>query len=162
MPIYEFYCAGCHTIFSFLSKRIDTQTRPKCPKCGKRELDRQVSMFAAVSSGNESGDSGDMPFDEKRMEGALTQLASEAEGINENDPKAAADLMRKFSSMTGVEFGGSMEEALKRLESGEDPEQIEKDLGGLMDSDDDAFVISRKGGGRKAVPPARDNTLYEM
>ena len=76
----------------------------------------------------------DMPFDESRMEGALTQLAGEAEKIDENDPKAAAELMRKFSSMTGVEFGGGMEEALSRLEAGEDPEQIEKEMPGLGDS----------------------------
>ncbi len=162
MPIYEFYCADCHTIFNFFSKRIDTETSPKCPKCKKRKLGRQVSMFAAVSGAKDSGDMEDLPFDESRMEGALTQLAGEAERIDENDPKAAAELMRKFSSMTGVEFGGSMEEALKRLESGEDPEQIEKELGDLMESDDDAFTVAQKGGRKKARPPERDETLYEM
>ena len=162
MPIYEFYCAGCHTIFNFLSKRINTETCPKCPKCKKRKLDRQVSMFSAVSGADDKGELDDMPFDESKMEGALTQLASEAEGIDENDPKAAANLMRKFSSMTGVEFGGSMEEALSRLEAGEDPEQIEKELGDLMESDGDAFIVSQKGGRKKARPPARDETLYEM
>jgi putative FmdB family regulatory protein len=131
MPIYEFYCSGCHTIFNFFSKRIDTESCPKCPRCKKRRLDRQVSMFAAVSGAKDSAEMDDLPFDESKMEGALAQLAGEAEGIDENDPKAAADLMRKFSSMTGVEFGGSMEEALKRLEAGEDPESIEKDLGDL-------------------------------
>jgi len=162
MPIYEFYCSGCHTIFNFFSKRIDTETCPKCPKCGKGKLDRQVSLFAAVSGGKEPDGADDMPFDESRMEGALTQLASEAEKIDENDPKAAANLMRKFSSMTGVEFGGSMEEALKRLESGEDPDQIEKDLGGLMDSDDEAFTVSQKLGKKRTRPPERDEKLYEM
>jgi len=162
MPIYEFYCADCHVIFNFFSRRIDTETCPKCPKCKKRKLDRQVSMFSAVSGAKDKEGMEDLPFDESRMEGALTQLASEAEKIDENDPKAAADLMRKFSSMTGVEFGGSMEEALSRLEAGEDPEQIEKELGDLMGSDDDAFVVSQKGARAKTRPPARDDTLYEM
>lgn len=160
MPIYEFYCADCHTIFNFFSKRIDTESCPKCPKCRKRKLDRQVSMFAAVSGGKDEGEMEDLPFDESKMEGALTQLASEAERIDENDPKAAADLMRKFSSMTGVEFGGSMEEALKRLEAGEDPEQIERELGDLMEGEDDAFMISKRR--QRKAPPARDETLYEM
>jgi putative FmdB family regulatory protein len=35
MPIYEFYCPDCHTVFSFFSSRIDTAVRPACPQCGK-------------------------------------------------------------------------------------------------------------------------------
>jgi len=162
MPIYEFYCKRCHTIFNFLSRKINTQTCPGCPKCKTRKLARQVSMFAATGASEDSGDMDGLPFDERRMESALNQLASEAEHISENDPKAAADLMRKFSSMTGVEFGGSMENALKRLEAGESPDEIEKDLGPLMDGEDDAFLISKKAGVKNRCPPARDDTLYEM
>ena len=33
VPIYEFYCADCHTVYSSLSKKIDIETRPKCPRC---------------------------------------------------------------------------------------------------------------------------------
>jgi putative FmdB family regulatory protein len=162
MPIYEFYCTGCNTIFNFFSKRIDTEKCPKCPKCKKQKLDRQVSMFSAGSNAGDSEEADGMSFDEKKMEGALTQLASEAEGINENDPKAAANLMRKFSSMTGVEFGGSMDEALRRLEAGENPEEIEKELGDMMEGEEDPFVISQKGGKKTKRPPSRDETLYEM
>lgn len=161
MPIYEFYCKACNTIFNFLSRKIDTSTCPQCPRCRKRKLSRQVSMFAAVSGNKTDSQSEEMPFDEKKMESALTQLASEAESINENDPKAAANLMRKFSSMTGMEFGGSMEEALRRLEAGENPEEIEKDLGDIMEGEEDPFVISQKTA-KKQKPPERDNTLYEM
>lgn len=162
MPIYEFYCKGCNTIFSFLSRKVDTKTSPRCPKCKKVRLNRQVSLFAATVGAADTGDMEGLPFDERKMESAMNQLASEAEHINENDPKAAADLMRKFSSMTGVEFGGSMEDALKRLEAGESPEEIEKELGPMMEGDEDPFVISRKTGARTVRPPARDNTLYEM
>lgn len=162
MPIYEFYCKGCNTIFNFFSKKIDTETCPKCPTCKKRKLDRQVSMFSSVSNAGDSAEADELPFDEQKMEGALTQLASEAEGINENDPKAAANLMRKFSSMTGVEFGGSMDEALRRLESGENPEEVEKELGDLMEGEEEPFVISQKGGTKAKRPPSRDETLYEM
>ena len=65
--------------------------------------------------------------------------------------------------MTGVEFSGGMEEALKRLETGENPEQIEAELGNLMEGEEDPFVLpgKKRKGGRKA-PPARDQTLYEM
>ncbi|XCN71926.1 MAG: FmdB family zinc ribbon protein [Candidatus Electrothrix aestuarii] len=36
MPIYEFYCQDCNTIFNFFSSRINTEKRPDCPKCGKK------------------------------------------------------------------------------------------------------------------------------
>jgi len=50
MPIYEFYCRDCHTIFNFLSARVDTTTVPACPKCARAALARQVSRFA-ISKG---------------------------------------------------------------------------------------------------------------
>ena len=50
MPIYEFYCKDCHTIFNFLSAKVDTTTKPSCPKCGLHPLERQVSRFA-ISKG---------------------------------------------------------------------------------------------------------------
>jgi hypothetical protein len=28
MPIYEFYCEDCHTIFNFFSKNVNTTKKP--------------------------------------------------------------------------------------------------------------------------------------
>ena len=28
MPVYEFYCADCHTVFNFLARRVDTTASP--------------------------------------------------------------------------------------------------------------------------------------
>ena len=53
MPIYEFYCRDCHTIFNFFARRVDTETVPKCPKHGKHKLQRQMSRFA-ISSGRQT------------------------------------------------------------------------------------------------------------
>ena len=52
MPIYEFYCADCHTIYSFFSRRVNTEKIPACPdsRCGRTALARQVSLFS-VSKG---------------------------------------------------------------------------------------------------------------
>ena len=54
----------------------------------------------------------------------MQMLAGEADNINEDDPRQAADLMRKLTHMTGMELGSGMEEALSRMESGEDPESV--------------------------------------
>lgn len=163
MPIYEFYCGGCNTIFSFFSKTVNTSKEPGCPKCKKRKLKREISMFAAIDSGGKGSDGDDLPFDESKMESAMGAMASEAGNIDENDPRQAARLMRKFSNMTGVEFSGGMEEALRRLEGGENPEQIESELGNLMEGEEEPFVLpGKKRSGNRKAPPARDQKLYEM
>ncbi len=118
MPIYEFYCRDCNTIFSFFSRAVNTSKRPKCPRCRKRTLDRQVSRFAAVGRAGKGGEEADLPVDETRMERAMESLAAEAEGMNEDDPRQAARLMRRMGDMTGMQFGAGMEEAIHRMEAG--------------------------------------------
>jgi len=163
MPIYEFYCEDCNTIFNFYSRTIDTRKRPKCPKCKIRVLDRQMSAFAVTGKARQEGDTDDLPVDEEKMERAMQMLAGEAERIDENDPKQAADLMRKLTSMTGLELGSGMEEALRRMEKGEDPEQIEAEMGDLLENEDPFQIVGKKGArsGRRAAP-RRDDTLYDL
>ena len=91
MPIYEFYCRDCHTIFNFFSGSVNTKTVPPCPKCQKK-LSRQVSRFAITGKAKEDNDMDDLPIDEGKMEQAMNMLAREAENINEDDPKQAANL----------------------------------------------------------------------
>lgn len=166
MPIYEFYCPDCHMVFSFRSRRIDTETVPDCPSCkASNKLKRQISPFAVVSSSkSEASDDplSDLPIDESRMERALMGLASEAESLNEDDPKSMALFMRKFAKETGLEFNDSIQQALSRLESGEDPEVVEAEMGDVMDSDENPFKVIRKGWGQRTQPPRRDDTLYDM
>ena len=149
MPIYEFYCPDCHRIYSFLSKSVNTSGRPRCPGCKGRKLRREVSTFAMTGKAEESDGMDDLPIDESKMESAITALAGEAEGMNEDDPRAAARLMRKFSSMTGLEFNENMEQAMQRMEAGEDPEKIEQEMGDMMGEDEDPFILPSKKGGKK-------------
>lgn len=165
MPIYEFYCPGCNTVFNFFSKRINTSKLPSCPKCHKPRLKRQISLFAATGRAKEGKNPDDMPVNESKMERAMAMLEKEAAGINENDPRQAAQLMRKFSDATGMSLGKKAEEALGRLEAGEDPDKVEADMGDALDGDEDPFMLPGKAGheGRPRRPaPARDQTLYEM
>ena len=167
MPIYEFYCTDCHTVFSFFSKSVNTAARPDCPRCGKRRLERQISMFSMGGSQDEAGETDDLPIDERKMEDAVSSLAAEAERIDENDPRQAAGLMRKFSSMTGLELGESMQNALSRMEDGEDPQAVEKEMGTMLDDEEPFILPGSKGsggrsGGKQRVAPRRDETLYEL
>ena len=61
-------------------------------------------------------------------------------------------------------MGPGMEEALRRMQAGEDPDQIEEQMGDVLERED-PFA----GGGapglkelRRRLPPSRDETLYEM
>ena len=165
MPIYEFYCSDCHAIYNFFSHTVNTTKRPKCPKCGKKKLNREISRFATLRKSGEDGDSemDDLPIDEAKMEQAMMALAGEAEKLDEDDPRAAAQLMRKMSDMTGLKFNESMEEALARLESGEDPDQIEQELGDIMEGDELPFEMKNaKAIKNQFMPPARDDTLYDL
>lgn len=164
MPIYEFYCRDCNTIFNFFSSRINTEKRPDCPKCGRKELSKQMSTFATIGKAKE--ENGDDPLaglDEARMEQAFEGLMRDAEGINEDDPRQMATLMRKFSDKTGISMGEQMEEALSRMEAGEDPDQIEREMGDLLDSDD-AFTLEavKKKVSSGSGPPVHDEKLYEL
>ena len=163
MPIYEFYCDQCNTIYNFFSKTINTTKKPHCPRCKINVLDRRMSAFAITGRAKEEGDMDNMPFDESKMTRAMEMLAGEAEKINEDDPRQAADLMRKLSHMTGMELGASMEEALQRMENGEDPEQIEADMGDALEGEDLFQFASKKGGqGNPRTAPKRDDTLYDL
>ena len=121
MPIYEFFCPKCNTIFNFFSHSVNTNKRPNCPRCGKPKLERQVSLFSATGKAKEDTGDADLPIDEARMERAVSELAGEADHINENDPRQAAGLMRRFSEMTGLELNSNMQEAMSRLAAGKIP-----------------------------------------
>ena len=164
MPIYEFFCEDCNTIFNFFSRRINTDKQPDCPKCGRKRLQKRMSTFAAIGRAKENN--GDDPLagmDESKMERAFEGLMREAEHINEDDPRQMAGLMRKFSDRTGISLGDQMEEALSRMEAGEDPDRIEQEMGDLLDADDELTLNAMKkkiSAGPK--PPTRDEKLYEL
>ena len=90
--------------------------------------------------------------------------AKEAENMNEDDPRQAANLMRKLTDMTGLELGPGMQEALKRMEAGEDPDAIEAEMGDLLEEEEPFALADKKGvaRGQKRAAPIRDETLYDL
>jgi putative FmdB family regulatory protein len=164
MPIYEFYCQRCHTIYNFLSRTVNTEKIPDCPTCKEVKLQKKISLFSAISSRGDQaqGDEDLPPIDEAKMVKAMGMLAREAEHMNEDDPRQAAQLMRKLSDATGLKMGDAMEEALARMERGEDPEKIEAEMGDLLEGED-PFQFESKSSGRsrnRRTAPRVDYTLY--
>ncbi len=100
-------------------------------------------------------------IDEAKMEQAMQLMAKEGENLDEEDPRQAAQLMRRLYDTTGLKMGPGMEEAMTRLEAGEDPDKIEEELGDVLE-DEDMFVASKRKWPKKLFPPARDETLYDL
>jgi putative FmdB family regulatory protein len=179
MPIYEFYCPHCHRVFSFLSRSVNTEKTPACPRCAGTELTRRVSAFA-ISKGRreEPKPEPEASADESRLEQAMSALAGEMDSIDENDPRQGAQLMRKLFSATGMPIAGGMEEALRRMEAGEDPERIEEQMGDALEGDPLGGLLGASGSEageqgpepaqgrlgrlRRMLPPSHDPELYEM
>ena len=162
MPIYEFYCPDCNVFFNFYSKAVNTTKRPACPRCSRPELQRRMSLFVFLRGKEESG-APDLPdMDEDKLEKTMHALAREAEDMGEEDPRKAASLMRKLSDATGLKLGSGMEEAIRRMEAGEDPEKIEAELGNVLETEDPFGAPPRKTATEKTRPPARDDRLYEL
>jgi hypothetical protein len=101
-------------------------------------------------------------MDESKLEQAMNILAKEAENINEDDPRQAANLMKKLSDMTGLNLGPGMEEALARMEAGEDPEQIEAEMGDLLEGEDPFSFKEKTYKLLRERPPKVDDELYYL
>jgi len=162
MPIYELYCRKCHMIFNFFSKSVNTEKRPMCPRCRKTKLDRRMSVFSVSKN---RGQDDDMPLpdmDESKMEAAMNVLAKEAEHMDEDDPKQAANLMRKLTDMTGLDLGPGMEEALNRMEAGEDPETVEQEMGDILEGEDPFTLKNKIKKVARYSAPQVDEKLYDL
>jgi putative FmdB family regulatory protein len=140
MPIYEFACPKCRKIYSFLSKRINPERLPVCPKCGNKKLAKQLSRFAMSrkvkepAASAEGADGPPMPdFDDPRMARAMAEMERDMENLDENNPKHMVHMMRKMKDiMPPGTVPKELDIAIKRLEAGEDPEKIEADMGDVL------------------------------
>ena len=160
MPIYEFACPKCRVIFNFLSKRLNPERLPTCPKCGNKQMVKQMSPFAmprgakepAAPNAADDGGAGMPDMDDPRVMRAMSELERDMEHLDENNPKHMAHMMRKMKDlMPPGAVPKELDVAIKRLESGEDPEKIEEDMGdvlsGLMGESDEEGGMGRRVGG---------------
>ena len=117
MPRYDYRCKECQHTFTLAYPSYEDveHTTPACPKCVSTNLSRLIRRVAFAMG------------DEARME----RLADPArlDGLDEDDPRAMARLMREMASEVGEEAGPEFHEAVDRLEAGESIDSIEQSLG---------------------------------
>ncbi len=122
MPSYEYRCLDCRKRFDIFMSYADYGTRAVvCSHCGSQNVQRRIGRIRIARS------------DDSRLDD-LADPAS-LEGL-ENDPKALGRMMRKMSAEVGEDMGPEFDEVIGRLESGQSPEDIERDMPELAGGED--------------------------
>ena len=132
-------------------------------------MERMISRFAVTGRAGEKPDGGPDPAD-PRMERVMAEMEREMAGLDEKnpDPRALGHLMRKMTEATGQAMPKEMEQMIRRLEAGEDPEKLEEEFGDALEGmdlpdepqgDADTAVAGPRLRPRR---PVRDPALYEM
>lgn len=137
MPIYEYYCPNNHTIYQFFAKTLaQGRSVPKCPDNPKYTMRKIVSAFAVTSTAKDSAEpsaggaeQATDPMDDARMDAAMGAMEREFAHVDENDPRAMGRMMRRMAELTGEKIDGEMEEIVRKLEEGADPDSLEEQIG---------------------------------
>ena len=178
MPIYEYYCPDNHTIYQFYAKTLaQGRTVPKCPDNPRFRLVKILSSFAVTggkraegpAAGSQKRDAAGA--DDARMEAAMGAMEKEFSSVDENDPRAMGRMMRRMAELSGEKIDGQMEEVMRKLEEGADPDALEEQLGGEApcQMEDPAGPGAAAGDTQegphrfraRSAAPARDPKLYD-
>jgi putative FmdB family regulatory protein len=114
MPNYEYRCLNCRRRFEIFLKYDEYgQMEIRCPHCQSSNIQRKIGRVRFARS------------DESRLEN-LADPANLA-GLDE-DPRSLGRMMRQMSGEIGEEMGPEFDEVVSRLESGQTPDDIEREL----------------------------------
>ncbi|MDX9851264.1 MAG: zinc ribbon domain-containing protein [Anaerolineaceae bacterium] len=127
MPLYEYRCLECKRRFDVFMTYTEYGNKPVvCKHCGSQQVTRKIGRIRIAKS------------EDHRLEDFSDP--SSLEGL-EDDPVALGKMMRKMSGELGEDMPPEFDEVVERLEKGQSPEDIERDLPDLandLDSGMDA------------------------
>lgn len=182
MPIYEYYCPRNHTVYQFYARTLaQGKLTPRCPDDPRWPMRRVVSQFAFTGRAREEPADAGQPAlpgspEDARLEAAMGAMEKEFDSVDENDPRAMARLMRRMSELSGEKIDGPMEEVVRKLEEGADPEALEDQFGAGEEGAEDGEAGGGGGPGtdaekrearmryklrRATTAPRRDPKLYD-
>lgn len=124
MPTYEYRCLNCHRRFNLFFTYAEYGTKPAhCTHCGSANVTRRIGRVRIARS----------------TDSRLDDMSDTADfdGLEEN-PRELGRMMRSMSRETGEDMPPEFDEVVSRLEKGQSPEDIERDLPdlGLDEADD--------------------------
>jgi putative FmdB family regulatory protein len=114
MPTYEYHCKDCNHKFElFLSYQEYENASVSCPDCGGPTPERIIR-----------------PIRIARTEEARLDSLSDPNLLDslDDDPQSLGKMMREMSRELGEDMGPEFDEVVDRLEKGQSPEEIERDL----------------------------------
>mgnify|MGYP001037852834 CR=1 FL=1 len=120
MPVYDFRCAKCkHRFEVFITYAEYDHHNTVCPDCGSDQIQRVIRKVR-VTRGDE---------------GRLSSLADDANlDAIDSDPRALGRMMREMKNEVGADdLPAEFDEVVSRLEKGQSPDEIERDMPDLGD-----------------------------
>lgn len=123
MPNYDYRCLDCKRRFDvFLTYKEYGSVQVTCRHCGSKNVQRRIGRIRILRS------------DDSRLDDLADP--SMLDGL-EDDPKTLGRMMRKMSRELGEEMPPEFDEVVGRLEAGQSPEDIEKELPDMVDDNAD-------------------------
>ena len=117
MPRYDFRCRKCKNRFEILISYEEYGIKDVvCPHCASDDTERIIRKVRLLRS------------DESRIAEFDQFSGVEDLAAMEENPRELGKMMKKMSSELGEEMGPEFNEVVNRLEKGQKPEDIEKDL----------------------------------
>ena len=114
MPIYQYRCLNCKQRFEVYLSYSEYGTQAvHCTHCDSQNILRRIGRIRIAKS------------EESRLDSLADPSA--LAGL-EDDPREMGRMMRKMSGEMGEELGPEFDEVVGRLEAGQSPEDIEKEL----------------------------------
>ena len=184
MPIYEFYSPDTGKVYSFFARSFKYSNEiPSCPDGKKHRMQKKVSSFSVTGSKEDTSDGeisetsslGEDPFSgmaPDKAKAAMKEIEGTLSGIDDNnpDPRQMGALMRKMCDLTGEKMNGSMEEIVRKLEEGTDPQELEDQIGDGLNLDEHTSTVEDFENSEgtenlmksKILKLTRDPTLYEF
>ena len=179
MPIYEFYSPAKRKIYSFFARSSDYACKiPLCPDGKEFKMIKLLSGFSITGQTSEaesepisdtSSESEDLFSNMGEVQSA--KLMKELEGAiggmdDENpDPKQMGALMRKMCDMTGEKMDESIEEVVRKLEEGTDPNELEDRIIDFENNEENETNTDESNDKVKSISKKvtiRDPFLYEF
>jgi len=121
MPYYGYRCLDCKKTFDVFMAYSDYGQRAViCSHCASANITRKINRVRVAKS------------DDQRME---DMADPESLAGLEDDPRALGKMMRKMSHQMGEDMGSEFDEVVDRLEKGQTPEDIEREIPDLGAND---------------------------
>ncbi|MFP6854809.1 MAG: FmdB family transcriptional regulator, partial [Opitutales bacterium] len=152
MPIYEFYSPSTNKIYTFFARSSAYADKmPRCPDGGDHPMEKLLSSFSVTGGSKNEEDvggdlpsSGDDPFagmNHSQMDAAMNELEKTVSSMDEEspDPRQMGQLMRRMAEMTGDKLDEGLEEVVRKLEEGADPDELEESIGDFLGEDADGM-----------------------